>query len=298
MRVMITGASGMLGQELVRHFTSRGDAVTAIGRGGGGASRAVTRVRWDPAAGELDPALLEGHDAAIHLAGESIAGVWTPDRKRRILESRRDGTGLLSRTLAALATPPRVLLSASGVGIYGAREEPVDESMPIGSGFLAEVGRVWEDSTQPAADAGIRVVNMRLGNVLAPHGGFLQALLPLFRLGLGASFGDGRTWYPWIALSELPGIVDHLIATETLAGPVNVVAPEAARNEEMTQAIAGALKRPSFLKVPAFALKLAPGGMGEELLLSGARVVPAKLLASGYQFREPRLRPALDAMLR
>jgi uncharacterized protein len=298
MRFIITGASGMVGRALVAHVTARGDGVTAITRGEPGRDGAVRRVRWDPAAGTLDAGALEDHDAAIHLAGESLAGVWTDARKRRIRESRVRGTGLLARTLAGLDRPPRTLLSASGFNIYGARgDAPVTESEPPGEGFLPEVVVAWEAATEPAAGAGIRVAHMRFGNILSPDGGFLAAVLPVFRLGLGARFGDGRARWPWIALAEIPHIVDHLIAHDDVRGPVNVVAPETPTNAEMTDALAAAVRRPTFLTVPAFAAKLAPGGMGEALFLSGARVVPAVLQATGYAFRWPALRPALEAML-
>lgn len=298
MRVAITGSSGLIGTELREHFRSRGDEVTRIVRrqspqGDG------NEVVWDVGKGVIDTAALEGHDMVIHLAGESIAGVWTAEKKRKIRDSRVKGTTLLADAIASLQRPPKALFSASGVNIYGDRDpsEEVTEASPAGEGFLADVVREWEHATRSASEAGVRVVHMRNANVLSPKGGMLEVLVPMFKLGLGAKLGDGKQQWPWIALMEIPHAIMHLYENTALAGPVNFAAPEAATNEEFTNKLAAVLHRPAFLAVPSFAAELAPGGMAEEILLSGRRVVPARLLESGYRFRYPELRPALEAML-
>lgn len=298
MRVAITGSSGLVGTALREHFRQRGDEVTRVVRrqspqGDG------HEVVWDIERGVIDTDALEGHDLVVHLAGESLAGVWTSEKKRRIRESRVKGTTLLADALASLRRPPRALFSASGVNIYGNRDpaEEITEASPAGEGFLADVVREWEHATRSASEAGIRVIHMRTANVLSPKGGLLEVLVPMFKLGLGAKLGDGKQVWPWIALDEIPLALQHLYDNTDLAGPVNFAAPEAATNEQFTNKLAAALGRPAFLAVPSFAAELAPGGMGGEILLSGRRVVPARLLESGYRFRWPELRPALDAML-
>lgn len=296
MRVAITGASGLVGKALTRFLTEQGHTVTPVSR----SPRSAQGVKWDPARSMIEGDKLEAHDIVIHLAGETIAGVWTASKKRKIRESRVQGTTLLARTLAGLEQKPRVLFSASGMGIYGQHppEQPIDESVPPGEGFLAEVGKVWEGSTRAAEEAGIRVVHMRLGNVLSPDGGMLASLIPIFRLGLAASFGSGRQIWPWIALEDIPPAIMHLVERPEIAGPVNFVAPDPVSNDEFTDTLAGVLNRPSLLSIPKFATRLAPGGMGEEILLSGARLVPKRLLESGYEFRQPRLESALRGMLK
>jgi uncharacterized protein len=299
MRVAITGATGLVGSEFTQFFRERGDRVTPVTRSLSQLGHGERAVVWHPERGVIEAEGLEGHDVVIHLAGESIAGVWTAGKKRRIRQSRVQGTTLLARTLAGLKEKPRVLFSASGMGIYGEQppEREVDESFPVGEGFLAEVGREWEAGTKAAEEAGIRVVHMRLANVLSPRGGMLATLLPIFRLGLAASFGSGRQIWPWIALEDIPPALLHLLERPEIAGPVNFAAPDPVSNDEFTSTLAGVLHRPSFLSIPKFAAKLAPGGMGEEILLSGVRMVPRRLVDSGYEFRQPRLEPALRTML-
>jgi uncharacterized protein (TIGR01777 family) len=296
-KIAISGASGFVGDALIAFFAERGDTVTRIVRSYGGVPHGEATVVWHPQQGVIERAGLEGHDVVIHLAGESIAGVWTGVKKRKIRESREQGTSLLARTLAALESPPKLFASASAMGFYGDRREVVDESSAPGTGFLAEVAQLWEAATQPAEQAGIRTVHMRFGNILHPGGGMLAVLVPLYRLGLGAPFGEGGQAWPWIARDDVVSGIAHLIDHAELHGPVNFVAPETVTNEEFTNALAAAVGRPSFLRVPAFAAKLAPGGMSEEMLLGGAPIVPRKLLESGYPFRWPKLREALKAML-
>jgi uncharacterized protein len=296
MRIAITGGTGFIGSALHAHFEARGDEVLVVTRSPPTADRAA--IGWDPAKGAIDAASLDGIDVAINLAGASIASPWTPGHKRRIRESRVKGTTLLAETLARLQNGPRVLLSGSAMGYYGDRgAQPITERDAPGRGFLAEVAVEWEAATKPAEDAGVRVVHTRFANVLSPTGGMLHTLLPFFKVGLGARFGDGRFCWPWIALEDVPHIAEHLIAHDEIHGAVNVVAPERVTNDEFTRAVAGALRRPSFLSIPRTLAKLAPGGMAEELVLGGACLVPKVLLGSGYRFRQPELRAALEAML-
>ena len=298
MRVAITGSSGLIGSALLEFFHARGDEVTRVVRSrspkGGG-----SEVVWSVERGVIDTAGLEGHDLVVHLAGESVAGVWTPDKKRKIRDSRVKGTTLLSDALASLTRRPAAFFSASGMNFYGSRapSEPITEASPAGEGFLAEVAREWEHATRTAAEASIRVVHMRSGNVLSPHGGMLPALLPLFRIGLGARFGDGQQIWPWIALDDYAPAIMHVFEKTDLAGPVNFVAPQAVSNEQFTNALAAAVGRFAFFSVPAFAARLAPGGMADEILLGGARLIPTRLVESGFVFRWPELKPFLRATL-
>lgn len=296
MRIAITGSTGLIGSGLVQAFEARGDTVTRVVRSG---ARNPGTVQWDIAARRIDAGGLEGHDVVIHLAGESIAGVWTSEKKKRIRESREKGTRLLSETLVGLERKPSALLSASAFGIYGdrPRDEEVTEDSATGTGFLADVGRLWEEATAPAREAGIRVISMRFGNVLAAEGGMLDVLLPLFRLGLGGRLGSGEQVWPWIARDEIAPAALHALEAG-LEGPVNFTSPHPVSNEEFTVALAEAVHRPAFFAVPRFAAKLAPGGMAEEMLLSGARVLPKRLVDSGYTFRWPELRAALRGILR
>jgi uncharacterized protein (TIGR01777 family) len=296
MRIAITGASGLIGSAAGEAFARAGWDVTRVVRA---PSSSPGRVAWDPAIGRIDAAGLDAHDVVLHAAGEPIAGIWTEARKRRIEQSRVRGTDLLARTLAGLATPPRLFISLSAMGYYGNRPaaEPMTEAAAPGTGFMAEVCVHWEAAATPAAAAGMRVVHPRVGNVLTRKGGILPALLPVFRLGLGARFGSGEQIWPWISLEDVTAALAHVVAHTELAGPVNFVAPQATSNAEFTTALAAAVHRPAFLVVPGFAARLAPGGMGDEVLLAGARVVPARLLASGYVFRHAELKGALAAAL-
>ncbi len=298
MRMAITGSTGLVGTALVDTFRARGDSVTRIVRSYAGVPPSERAVVWNPREGTIEAEGLRGHDVVIHLAGESIAGVWTPGRKQRIVSSRIQGTTLLARTLADLDEKPAVLFSASAMGFYGDRSEDVDENSVAGDGFLADVAKQWEASTEAASKAGIRVVHMRLANVLSPKGGVLAALLPVFKLGLGAKFGSGEQCWPWLALDDIAPAIMHLIDHPEINGPVNFVAPDKTTNERFTDELARKVRRPSLFTVPAFAAKLAPGGMGQEILLGGACMVPGRLLGSGYRFRHPELAPALESMLR
>lgn len=297
LHVAVTGASGLLGAALRPFLSTGGHRVTPVTRGRalGGA------VRWDPARGRIDAEGLAGVDAVVHLAGESVGTRWTAERKRRIRESRREGTRLLAETLARLPRPPRVLISASAVGAYGDRGDEVlteasslDDAPPD---FFVELGREWEAATEPARAAGIRVVIARLGIVLSPAGGALARMLPVFRLGLGGSLGSGRQWMSWIAADDAVGALHHALMTETLAGPVNITAPEPVTAGEFAAVLARVLGRPALLPVPAAALRLLFGEMADVALLSSQRVLPARLTGSGYRFRYPDLEGALRHLL-
>ena len=292
--VLVTGASGLIGSALVPALEAGGARVIRLDRRPGPASRA-----WNPDAGVIPRDALEGLDAVVHLAGESIAGVrWSRARKARLVSSRVDGTALLSAALAALERPPRVLVSASAIGIYGDRDdETLDEDSPPGRGFLADLARAWEGATAAAEARGIRVVRLRIAPVLASRGGMLAPLLPLFRLGLGGPLGSGRQWMSWIALDDLLSAIRHVLDDEASRGPVNAAAPGAVRNREFARCLGRVLARPAILPTPAVALRVVLGGIADEALLASARVAPRRLLARGFTFRFPELEPALRHVL-
>ncbi len=264
-----------------------------------GEPRSDTEIAWNPARGELEPASLEGLDAVVHLAGANIAERrWSEARKRVLLESRERGTRLLSEALARTRKPPRVLIAASAVGYYGDRgDEWLEESSEPGNGFLPELCQAWEAATEPARRAGIRVVNLRLGVVLAAQGGALERMLTPFRLGVGGVVGNGRQYLSWIALEDVLRVVEHLIAVSDIAGPLNAVAPAPVTNREFTRVLARVLHRPAILPVPAFLCRAAFGELGQTLLLEGARVCCARLEGSGFRFRYRELESALRAEL-
>ncbi|MDE0214931.1 MAG: TIGR01777 family oxidoreductase, partial [Deltaproteobacteria bacterium] len=252
-------------------------------------------VRWDPEGGLLDAGALEGVDGVVHLAGENIAtGRWTAEKKRRIRESRVRGTRLLAETLAGLERSPRVLVSASAIGFYGDRgDEELSETSPAGAGFLPDVCREWEVATEAAQGKDIRVVHARLGVVLSTGGGALAKMLTPFKLGAGGIIGNGRQYMSWITLDDTVAALGHLLATDSVAGPVNVVAPGAVTNHEFTKTLGRVLRRPTLFPMPAFAARLAFGEMADALLLASTRVKPAALLESGYAFRHDSLEEGL-----
>ncbi len=294
LRVLVSGAGGLIGGALVPMLTTGGHTVVRLAR----AESARGGIRWNPAAGEIDPAALEGFDAVVHLAGESVARRWSAAQKSRILDSRVRGTRLLAETLAKLNDPPKTFVCASAVGFYGAAgNEPCDEQSPSGSGFLAEVCRAWESAADAARSAGIRTVHARFGVVLSPAGGALAKMLPPFRFGVGGRLGTGKQWMSWIALDDAVGALHHLLMSDAPTGPVNVVAPQAATNVEFTRVLGRVLGRPTIFPVPAAAARLAFGEMADEMLLSGRRVVPQRLQAAEYRFRYADLEPALRHVL-
>jgi uncharacterized protein (TIGR01777 family) len=295
MKVLISGATGMIGSALTRELESKGHQTTRLTRSPG----SDDDVGWDPSAGEIDASRLEGVDAVVHLAGESIAeGRWTADRKRRILESRRQGTGLLARTIANLSEPPGVMVGASAVGYYGDRgNELLREDSGPGNNFLGEVCRVWEKAADPAREAGIRVVHTRFGIVLSPKGGALGTTLPIFKLGGGGRIGSGRQYWSWVALDDVVGSIIHALENDSVEGPINVGSPNPLTNAEYTKVLGKVLNRPTVFPLPAPAARLMLGEIADELLLASARMEPARLEETGYEFRYPELEGALRHLL-
>ncbi len=294
MNVLVSGATGFIGSALIPELEAKGHRVKRLTR----APRSAEDIRWDPDAGTIEGDLA-GFDAVIHLAGESIAGGrWTPDKKRRILESRKKGTRHLAEKVAGLPGPPSVMLSASAIGYYGDRgNELLTEESEPGTLFLSEVCQEWEAAAEPAREAGIRVVHPRFGIVLSTEGGPLERTLPIFKLGGGGKIGSGRQYWSWVSLDDMVGAIVHALHSDTLSGPVNVVAPDPPTNAEYTKVLGRVLGRPTFLAVPAPALRVALGRMADELLLASARVDPAKLEETGYEFRYPELEGALRHLL-
>jgi uncharacterized protein len=295
--VAISGARGLLGSALAASLRADGHRVLRFVRGG---LTADDLIGWDPDAGRIDAPALEGIDAVVHLAGESIgARRWTPEQKRRIRESRTTGTAVLAAAVASRERKPRVLVSASAVGYYGDRgDELLTEVSAPGQGFLADVCRAWEDETRSATDAGVRTVNVRTGIVLATQGGALKSMLLPFRLGLGGKQGSGKQWMSWIALDDEITALRAAIDDERLRGPVNLTAPNPVTNADFAHALGRVLHRPTRLPTPMLPLKVRFGReLVESLLLASQRVIPARLEAIGLPFRYPVLEPALEAIL-
>jgi hypothetical protein len=280
MKIALTGSHGLIGGALTPLLEAAGHDLVRLRR-------------WP-----YRPEMLEGVNAVVHLAGENIAGRWTAGKKARIRESRILGTRSLAEAIATMPVPPMVLVSASAIGYYGERGgETMIEEHGRGDGFLAEVCEAWEEASQPARRAHVRVVNLRFGVVLSPAGGALARMLPAFRVGLGGPLGDGRQHMSWIALADAVGVVQRALVTKTLAGPVNAVSPYPVTNTEFTATLARVLHRPAFLRMPALAARMAFGEMAEALLLASTRVEPIRLIATGYRFKYPRLEEALRHML-
>jgi uncharacterized protein (TIGR01777 family) len=302
MRVAITGSSGLIGSALRASLTADGHEPVRVVRRGGSVVAGPT-IEWDLDAGTIDEAALAGVDAVVHLAGEPIgAKRLSEPQKAKIMGSRVQGTTVLAEALAKLRPDggPGVLVSASGVNYYGDRGDEVltEASSPGPGSFLTEVCLAWEGATQPAADAGVRVAVARTGIVLAPGGGALGKMLPLFKLGLGGRFGDGRMWMPWIHIADHVGAIRFLLDHDDAAGPYNSTAPEPVTNAELTKALGKVLGRPTVLPVPRFGPKLLLGAeLADELLFTSMRVVPAALEAAGFEFRFPTLEPALRDLL-
>jgi uncharacterized protein (TIGR01777 family) len=295
-KVVVTGASGLIGTALVSSLRSDGHDVVRLVRH---IALAPDEANWDPARRLLDPSLLAGSDAIVHLAGAGVGDKrWSEAYKQTILASRVDGTSTLAAALASMDSPPGVLISASAVGFYGERGDDVlDESASLGSGFLADVVRQWEACTAPASDAGVRVVHIRSGLVLSADGGVLGKTLPLFKLGLGGRLGSGRQWMPWIALPDEVAAIRFLLDSPALSGAVNLSAPTPVRNSDYTHAVGRAVHRPTLAPVPRFALRAALAGFTDEGALVSQRAVPRRLLDAGFEFSYPTLDAALNVLL-
>ena len=297
MRVVVTGSHGLVGSALVRSLEADGHQVTRLVRG---RPTGANQVTWDPTSGIIDGAALEGHHAAVHLAGAGIGDRrWTDDYKAEILDSRVAGTSLLGETLASLDRPPAVLASGSAVGYYGDRgdEELTEQSAP-GTGFLAEAVQAWEAAALPAGRAGIRVVRLRSGIVQSTEGGALKRQLLPFKLGLGGRIGSGRQWFSWISIDDEVGAIRHVLDHDSIDGPVNLTAPNPVTNAEFTRALGRVLHRPTLLPTPTPALQLLLGReLVSEMLLGGQRVLPAVLDRSGYSFAHPHLEGALADLI-
>ena len=297
MDVAISGASGFLGSALTSSLRADGHRVLRLVRGG---ITTGDEIGWDPDAGRIDAPALEGVDAVVHLAGEGIGERrWSADQKRRILDSRAKGTAVVAAAVASRERKPKVLVSASAIGYYGSRgDEVLTEDSAPGDDFLANVCKTWERETHPALDAGVRVVNLRTGIVLARHGGALQRMLLPFRLGLGGKQGSGRQWMSWIALADHVQAMRAAIEDERLTGPVDLTAPNPVTNADFATALGRVLKRPTVLPTPMFALKLRYGDeLVDSLLLASQRVLPSRLEAVNFPFEYPVLAPALEAIL-
>lgn len=295
MNVAITGAGGLVGSNLIPLLTTGGHRVTRLVRRAAGEGE----IAWNPTAATFDAGPLDGIDAVVHLAGENIAGRrWTPAFKARIRDSRIGPTRALCEGLARMKSPPRVLVAASAIGIYGDRgDEPLSEDSSPGTTFLSELVRDWEAATRPAVEAGIRVVNLRFGVILSPRDGALAEMLLPFKLGAGGVIAGGRQFMSWISIDDASGAIYHALRTDAIRGPVNAVAPHPVTNREFTKTLGRVLRRPTIFPMPAFAARLAFGEMANELLIGGANVQPRQLLATGYPFRHETLESALRHLL-
>lgn len=306
LHVLISGASGLVGRTFTSFLSTGGHSVTRLVRAGSreaGAEPTTLQtmpssdspaLEWNPARGFADPEVLAPYDAIVHLAGQNLAsGLWTPEQKRRIVESRVVGTKSLAEAISRLRRPP-MFLCASGIGAYGERGDDIlDETEPPGAGFLADLTREWERAGVAALEAGARVVWMRLGVVVSGKDGAIPKMATPFRFGVGGPLGNGRAYLSWVALDDVLGAFHHALVDDRLSGPVNVVAPSAVTNAELTRTLAKVLHRPAFFRVPASLLRLLLGEMAQEMLLTSTRAVPKKLLETGYKFRHPEFEGAL-----
>lgn len=294
MNILVSGASGLIGSTFVPELTRRGHVVAKLGRGD---ARKENEFSWDPERGAIDERSLAGRDVVVHLAGENVAGRWTDEKKRRIRDSRVKSTRLLAEKLAPLEVKPSALVCASAIGYYGDRgDETLREDSAPGDDFLAGVCREWEAAADAARQAGIRVVHLRFGVVLSARGGALAKLLTPFRFGVGGKIGSGEQWMSWVAIDDAVGAI--LRALNRLEGPVNVVAPHPVTNLEFTETLGRVLSRPTLFGVPTFAARLAFGEMADAVLLSSAKVLPARLQQDGYEFVHPELEAALRYLLK
>jgi uncharacterized protein len=296
MKILLSGSHGLVGSALFKALRADGHEVRPLVRYA--TDYGSEEVEWNPTNYSIALSRLEGFDAVIHLAGESIAQRWDEEKKKRIRESRVTGTKLISEAIAGLKQPPEVFLSASAIGYYGNRgDEVLTEESSAGDNFLARVCVDWERATSPAAEKGIRTANLRFGVILAKHGGALAKMLPPFRMGVGGRVGSGKQWMSWIALDDVVEGVKHVLTNPTLKGPVNFVAPNPVTNAEFTKTLGKALSRPTLFPMPEFGVRLVLGEMGQALLLSSQRVKPQRLSESRYAFAYSELAQAFTALL-
>jgi uncharacterized protein (TIGR01777 family) len=293
--VLVSGPTGLIGSALIPALKERGHRVRRLTRSGGSAENTVW---WDPSAGEIDTGRLDGVDAVVHLAGESIVGRWTRAKKARIRESRVRGTRLLAETLAGLPEPPAIMVSASASGYYGDRgNELLSEESAPGGNFLAGVCEEWEAAANPARQVGVRVVHPRFGIVLSTAGGALGTTLPIFRLGAGGKIGSGRQYWSWVVIDDVVGAILHALEEDSLNGPVNVTVPDPLTNAEYTRTLGHVLGRPTIFPLPAPAARVMLGQVADELLLASQRIEPVRLKETGYSYRYPELEGALRYLL-
>jgi uncharacterized protein len=297
MKILISGSHGLIGSALIKLLAADGHEVIRLVRQK--PAPGASEIEWHPNKRLIDTQQLEGLDAVVHLAGESIAsGRWTAEKKRAILESRVQGTTLLADSLAKLSRPPAVFLSASGIGYYGNRgDELLNEESSLGNDFLAQVCSEWEKATKPAAEQGIRTVLSRFGIILDANGGALAKMLTPFRMGIGGRIGNGNQWMSWMALDDAVGAMRFLLLDKFVNGPVNFVAPHPVTNAEFTKTLGRVLSRPTLFPIPAFAVRLAFGELADAALLSGQRVETTVLQDRGFGFTLPRLELALRKIL-
>jgi uncharacterized protein (TIGR01777 family) len=301
-RILVSGVSGPIGSALLPALKAGGARISRLTRSGSkpqasSSDSGEESIPWNPQQ-QISPDSVSGFDAVVHLAGESIVGRWTDDKKSKIRDSRVAPTQHLAQALAETKARPQVFVCSSAIGYYGDRaDEVLPESSSAGTGFLSDVCREWESATKPAAAAGIRTVQIRTGIVLSPKGGALGSMLPPFKFGLGGRLGSGQQWMSWIDVHDMVGAIHHILKTDLLQGPVNMVAPKPVRNVEFTKTLASVLSRPAIFPVPAFAIKLALGEMGETILLGSQRVEPTQLVTSGYPFRFSNLEASLKNVL-
>lgn len=296
MKVLVTGSSGLIGSALIPFLEKNKKEVYKLVRAR--VDLLAHEIAWDPQQGVINPSLLEGLDAVIHLAGENIIGRWTEAKKAKIRDSRVKGTQLLCQALCQLKHPPAVVVCASAIGYYGNRgDEVLTEQSAKGTGFLADVCAEWEEAVRPAAERGIRIINLRIGMVVSPRGGALKQMLPIFKLGLGGRMGSGDQYVSWIAIDDLVRIIEYAISQDSLAGPLNATTPYPVSNEQLAKRLGHVLHRPAFLVMPALMVKLIFGELGEETLLSSQRVEPKKLEEAGFKFDYPDLEQALRHLI-
>jgi uncharacterized protein (TIGR01777 family) len=294
MKILITGAKGLIGKALTRSLKEKGHELLLASRGG---PKSANEIKWDTETGFSEPERLEGVDVVIHLAGENISGGlrWTDDKKKAIRDSRIKGTRSVVDAISRLRDKPKVFIASSAIGFYGDRaDDEMTESSAAGDTFLSEVCREWEAESRRAEDAGIRTVLLRTGIVLSKEGGALATMLTPFKLGVGGVVGSGKQWMSWISLDDEIAIINFAIENENILGAVNAVAPNPATNEAFTKTLGDVLYRPTFLPLPEFAISMIFGEMGDALLLASTKVLPKRLLDAGFEFKYPNLKPAIE----